>query len=265
MTFGSFRRLMMRHVIKKANTTKERSVSPERVAKVIARAGICSRREAERRIAEGRVKIDGKVLSSPAVNVSPTNKILIDDNPLPPPAPYRLWRYYKPLGLLTTAKDPQGRTTIFEKLPRNLPRLITVGRLDLNSEGLLLMTNDGDLARKLELPSTGWRRRYRARVHGRVNPSILEDLKGGIKIDGVSFGPIEATLDRQKSSNAWITLALTEGKNREIRKIMSHLGWPVTRLIRISYGPFQLGNMIKGTIVEVNKKVLREQIGTEFR
>ena len=265
MMFGSFRRLMMQHVNKKANATKERSGSPERIAKVIARAGICSRREAERRIAEGRVKIDGKVLSSPAVNVNPTNKILIDDNPLPPPSPYRLWRYYKPPGLLTTEKDPLGRPTVFDSLPSNLPRLISVGRLDLNTEGLLLMTNNGDLARKLELPSTGWQRRYRARVHGRVNPEILDELKGGIKIDGVSFGPIEATLDHQKTSNAWITLSLTEGKNREVRKIMSHLGWPVTRLIRISYGPFQLGNIVKGTIVEVNNKVLRKQVGPRLK
>ena len=255
----------MPRVVKPKNTSGKHSRSPERIAKVISRAGVCSRREAERWIIEGRVKIDGKVLSSPATNVTDTNKILIDGRSLPQPQPTRLWRYYKPAGLLTTHKDPRGRKTIFEKLPSNLPRLISVGRLDLNSEGLLLLTNDGSLARKLELPSNDWRRRYRVRVRGLVDSKVLDRLKMGIIVNGVKYGSIKAILERQQNSNAWITLSLTEGKNREVRKIMEHIGWPVNRLIRIAYGPFQLGNMTKGAIVEVKQKILHEQINSETK
>ena len=240
-------------LVKPKNISDRTSRSPQRIAKVISRAGICSRRETERWIIDGRVKIDGQVLQSPATTVTDINKILIDEKPLPQQLPTRLWRYYKRAGLLTTNKDPQGRPTIFETLPRNLPRLISVGRLDLN---------DGNLARKLELPSNRWRRRYRVRVRGIVDTKVLDHLKKGIIVDGIKYGSITAVLDRQKNSNAWITLSLMEGKNREVRKIMEYLAWPVNRLIRIGYGPFQLGNMIKGSIVEVNQKVLHKQFGS---
>ena len=255
----------MPRLVKRKKILGRSSRSPERIAKVIARAGMCSRREAERWITDGRVKIDGQVLHSPAKTVTDFNKILIDGKPLPQILPTRLWCYYKPAGLLTTNKDPQGRPTIFETLPKNLPRLISVGRLDLNSEGLLLLTNDGNLARKLELPSNHWRRRYRVRVRGLIDSKVLDKLKKGIIVDGVKYGSIKAELDRQKNSNAWITLSLTEGKNREVRKILEHLAWPVSRLIRIAYGPFQLGSMTKGTIVEVKQKILHEQIGSELK
>lgn len=265
MILGSFQPLTMPPVIKTIQEKETCTPSGERIAKVIARAGMCSRRDAERWISEGRVKIDGNILSSPAVTVNSTNKILVDGKPLPEPPTTRLWRYYKPQGLLTTHRDPQGRPTLFEKLPQNLPRLISIGRLDLNSEGLLLMTNDGELARKLELPSTGWQRRYRARVHGYVDSKILDKLKEGTTIDGVKYGSIKAVIDRQQNSNAWITLSLEEGKYREVRKVMQHLGWPVNRLIRIAYGPFQLGNLTKGALIEVKQKVLREQLGLELK
>ena len=239
--------------------------SGERIAKVIARAGMCSRRDAERWISEGRVKIDGNILSSPAATVNSTNKILVDGKPLPEPPTTRLWRYYKPQGLLTTHRDPQGRPNLFEQLPQNLPRLISIGRLDLNSEGLLLMTNDGGLARKLELPSTGWSRRYRARVHGQVDSKVLDKLKEGTIINGIHYGSIKAEIDRQQNSNAWITISLEEGNNREVRRVMQHLGWPVNRLIRIAFGPFQLGNLTKGTIIEVKQKIVREQLGFDLK
>ena len=232
----------------------------ERLAKVIARAGICSRREAERRILGGRVKLDGKVILTPAINITPRNEVRIDGKLLPSREPTRLWRYHKPIGLLTTTKDPKGRPTIFDRLPDSLPRVISVGRLDINTEGLLLVTNDGELARKLELPATGWSRRYRVRVYGFVDKNKLETLKNKNIIDGVQFGAITATLDRQQGANAWLTLSLSEGKNREIRKILEYNGWPVNRLIRTAYGPFQLGNLQKGAITEVSKKVICEQL-----
>lgn len=234
----------------------------ERVAKVLARAGVCSRRDAEKLIADGRVAVDGVVLSSPAHNVTPANQITVDGETVADAEPPRLWRYHKPAGLLTTHNDPQGRPTIFEQLPERLPRVVSVGRLDLNSEGLLLLTNDGSLARHLELPSTGWIRRYRVRVHGRVKEKDLAPLAEGIEIDGVRYLGVEARLDRQQGANAWLTVSLKEGKNREIRRLMEFLGWPVNRLIRTAYGPFQLGGLGKRDIEEVKRKVLREQLGS---
>ncbi len=233
----------------------------ERIAKLMARAGLCSRREAERWILQGRVSIDGKALTSPAVAVPGGARIVVDGKPIPIAEPTRLFRYHKPRGLLTTHKDPQGRPTVFERLGSDLPRLISIGRLDFDSEGLLLLTNDGGLARALMLPATGWLRRYRVRVHGIVEPERLSRLVEGIAIDGVAYGPIRARLDRQKGENAWVTVSLAEGRNREIRKIFDHLGWPVNRLIRIAYGPFQLGHLARGAVEEVSRRVLREQLG----
>jgi 23S rRNA pseudouridine2605 synthase len=234
---------------------------PERIAKIMARAGLCSRRDAERWIAAGRVAIDGAVLTSPAVTVTAANEVRVDGRLLPEAERARLWRYHKPSGLVTTHRDEKGRPTVFGALPADLPRLVSIGRLDLASEGLLLLTNDGALARRLELPATGWVRRYKVRVHGFVDPARLAALARGITVDGVSYGPIRAQLDRQQGSNAWVTLSLQEGKNREVRRVLDHLGYPVTRLIRLAYGPFQLGHLEKGTIEEVPKKVLAEQLG----
>lgn len=231
----------------------------DRIAKVLARAGLCSRREAERWITTGRVAINGRILDTPIVLVSLKDTITIDGNPIPKIQRPRLWRYHKSAGLITTHKDPKGRPTVFGQLPSHMPRVISVGRLDLNSEGLLLLTNDGSLARKMELPITGWIRRYRARVYGQINEKKLKELKDGITLDGIRYGPITASLDKQTTSNAWISVSLTEGKNREVRKIMEHLDLSVARLIRISYGPFQLGNLARGAVEEVKyNKVLRE-------
>ncbi len=237
----------------------------ERIAKVLARAGLCSRREAERWIAEGRVTIDGDVLTSPARDVEPRSRVLVDGKPIPAREPTRLFRYHKPAGLVTSRKDEKGRPTIFDKLPPGLPRVVSVGRLDLNSEGLLLLTNDGELARDLELPSRGWLRRYRARVHGEVTQARLDTLKPGLRVDGMDYGAIEAVLDRVQGANAWLTMGLREGKNREIRKVMAHLGLDVTRLIRVAYGPFQLGELPRGAGEEVPRRVLREQLGVSFK
>jgi 23S rRNA pseudouridine2605 synthase len=233
----------------------------ERIAKVLARAGVCSRRDAERWIADGRVSVDGRVLETPAISVTAANDIRVDGKPLPTPERPRLWRYHKPAGLVTSHRDERGRPTVFDALPKDLPRLISIGRLDLNSEGLLLLTNDGALARRLELPATGWARRYKVRVHGEVESERLAALERGITVDGVSYGQIRANLERQQGSNAWIAMALREGKNREVRRVLEHLGLQVTRLIRLSYGPFQLGNLARGAIDEVPKKVLSEQLG----
>ena len=238
---------------------------PERIAKVMARAGLCSRRDAERRITEGRVSVDGHVLTTPAVTVTAANDIRLDGKPLPVPERPRLWRYHKPAGLVTSHRDERGRATVFETLPKDLPRLISVGRLDLNSEGLLLLTNDGALARRLELPSTGWVRRYKVRVHGEVDPERLAALAKGVTIEGAAYGSISAELERRQGSNAWIRMALREGKNREVRRVLEHLGLQVTRLIRLSYGPFQLGNLAQGAIGEVPSKVLAEQLGSSGR
>ena len=235
----------------------------ERVAKLMARAGLCSRREAERWIAEGRVSLDGRVLESPAVVATAESDLRVDGKPIPQREPARLWRYHKPAGLVTTHRDEKGRPTVFERLPPELPRVVSVGRLDLTSEGLLLLTNDGGLARALELPSRGWTRRYRVRVHGAVEAPRLKSLEKGLMLDGVSYGPIRAELERAQGSNAWLTMALQEGKNREIRRVLTHLGLDVTRLIRVAYGPFQLGHLARGGVEEVPRRVLREQLGTE--
>jgi 23S rRNA pseudouridine2605 synthase len=238
----------------------------ERVAKLLARAGLCSRRDAERWITEGRVSLRGEVLTSPAVNVSDPAELTVDGKPLPEADRARLWRYHKPSGLVTTHRDEKGRETVFEALPKELPRLISVGRLDLNSEGLLLLTNDGELARRLELPANGWLRRYKVRVHGAVDPARLATLEKGVTIDGVSYGPIQAVFEgEQHVSNAWVTVSLREGRNREVRKVMAHLGLAVTRLIRLAYGPFQLGNLPRGGIEEVPPRVMREQFGEEAK
>ncbi len=234
-----------------------------RIAKVIARAGLASRRGAEAMIADGRVVVNGQPIDSPALNVSDMDKIMVDGKPLSAPEAARLWRFHKPAGLVTTTKDEQGRETIFDALPEEMPRVMSVGRLDLNSEGLLLLTNDGDLKRKLELPSTGWLRRYRVRIHGKPTEDSLQPLRDGITVDGVSYLPMQVTLDRQQGANAWATVGLREGKNREIRRAMDAIGLSVNRLIRLSYGPFQLGDLKKNAVEEVRPKVLRDQLGLE--
>lgn len=232
-----------------------------RIAKILARTGVASRREVERMIADGRVKLNGKVLDSPAINVESTDKIEVDDKPIASIERTRLWLYYKPIGLVTTNNDPEGRATVFEKLPEELPRVMSVGRLDINTEGLLLLTNDGGLARTLELPSTGWLRRYRVRAHGSISQAQLDELKDGIAVEGVLYGSIEATLDRVQGSNVWITMGLREGKNREIKVVLGALGLDVNRLIRLSYGPFQLAELGEGKVVEVRGRMLRDQLG----
>ena len=234
---------------------------PERIAKRIARAGICSRREAETLILAGRVKLNGKILDTAACIVAAKDRIEVDDKRIPTAEPSRLWRYYKPRGLVVSNRDEKGRDTIFDHLPESLPRVISVGRLDLDSEGLLLLTNDGSIARHLELPSTGWTRKYRVRVRGLVEPVKLDNLTDGLKIDGIHYGEVLARLDNQMPSNAWLTVAIKEGKNREIRHIMDYLGYPVSRLIRLSYGPFSLGNLENGDVREVKTNVLAEQLG----
>lgn len=237
----------------------------ERLAKRIARAGLCSRRDAERWIQEGRVAVNGHPVETPAFTVSDADTVVVDGKPLPEKQAARLWRYHKPSGLVVTARDEKGRPTIFERLPRELPRVLSVGRLDLNSEGLLLLTNDGDLARKLELPATGWIRKYRVRVRGLIQEERLAALADGITIEGIRYGEIRATLERQQGQNAWLSVALSEGKNREIRRVMEHLGYSVNRLIRTGYGPFQLGTLARGGVEEVSAKVMRDLIGGESR
>jgi 23S rRNA pseudouridine2605 synthase len=233
----------------------------ERIAKVIARAGLASRRVAETWIAAGRVAVNGETIASPARNVTVADRITVDGEPLPVRERTRLFLYHKPRGLVTTHADPQGRPTIFAKLPQDLPRLVSIGRLDINTEGLLLLTNDGGLARVLELPSTGWLRRYRVRAHGRVSQQALDHLHSGVVIDGVRYGPIEARLEREQGSNVWLIFAIREGKNREVKNVLGHLGLAVSRLIRVSFGPFQLGELAEGEIAEVRTRTLREQLG----
>jgi len=233
----------------------------ERIAKVIARAGLASRREAEEWISAGRVAVNGAIVASPALNVSDSDRISVDGEPLPERQRTRLFLYYKPRGLLTSHSDPQGRPTIFQRLPKHLPRLISVGRLDFNTEGLLLLTNDGALARVLELPATGWLRRYRVRAHGSVTQAHLDQIRGGITISGIRYGAIEASIERQQGSNVWLTFAIREGKNREVRNVLGHLGLTVTRLIRVSFGPFQLGELAEGAVEEVPTRMLLEQLG----
>lgn len=240
------------------------SAKGDRIAKVMARAGLCSRREAERWIDDGRVRVNGEKLTSPAYDVARRDRIEVDGQPLPTREPVRLWRYHKPKGLVTTHRDPQGRKTVFETLPPSLPRVISVGRLDYNTEGLLLLTNDGDLARYLELPSTGWTRRYRVRAHGRVTQDHLDQLKDGLMVDGVTYGPIEAVLDVRQGSNQWLTVGLREGKNREVRRVLGALGLEVNRLIRVSYGPFQLLDLKRGETDLVRRKILADQLGPKL-
>ncbi len=234
---------------------------PMRIAKAMARAGLCSRRDAERWIAEGRVSVNGRSLSSPALDVKPTDRVLVDGQPLPNAEPLQLWRYHKPRGLVTTHRDPEGRETVFSKLPAEMGRVISVGRLDYNTEGLLLLTNDGALARHMELPATGWLRRYRVRAHGRVTQEHLDKLKQGVEVEGVRYGPIEATVDKEQGANIWLTIGLREGKNREVRKILGTLGLEVNRLIRISFGPFQLLDLPPGQTDPVKRRVIAEQLG----
>ncbi|MDA0996910.1 MAG: pseudouridine synthase [Proteobacteria bacterium] len=240
------------------NETPEKG---ERIAKVMARAGLCSRREAERWILEGRVAVNGNVLTTPACVVGAADTVAVDGKPLPGLEPARLWRYHKPAGLVTSHKDPEGRRTVFETLPKHLPRVISIGRLDLTSEGLLLLTNDGALARRLELPATGWARRYRARIHGNLDAKAIQSVAGGVTIDGVKYGPVKIDMEARTGANAWFAVSIKEGKNREVRKVMEHLGVTVNRLIRTAYGPFQLGGLVAGDVEEVAPKVLRDQLG----
>jgi 23S rRNA pseudouridine2605 synthase len=235
--------------------------SGERIAKVMARAGLCSRREAEAWIGAGRVAVNGKRIASPALDVSASDHVTVDGEPLRQRERTRLFLYHKPRGLLTSHADARGRGTIFAALPKGLPRLISVGRLDLNTEGLLLLTNDGGLARTLELPATGWLRRYRVRAHGRVRQEELDRLYNGITIDDIRYGSIEAKLEREQGANAWLTFAMREGKNREVKTVRGHLGRAVNRLIRVSFGPFQLGDLAEGAVEEVKTRVLRDQLG----
>jgi 23S rRNA pseudouridine2605 synthase len=234
----------------------------ERIAKWLARAGVAGRRDAERLIAEKRVRLGNRVVDTPATFVRPGDLVTLDNRPVAEPQRTRLFRYHKPSGLVTTHRDEKGRPTVFSALPPGLPRVVSVGRLDLTSEGLLLLTNDGALARRLELPANGWIRRYRVRVHGPVDERALAALSRGLTVEGVRYGPIEAGLDSRRGANAWMTVALQEGKNREIRRVMAHLDLGVTRLIRTAYGPFQLGSLPPGAVEEVSPKVLREQLGS---
>ncbi|MBP5353431.1 MAG: rRNA pseudouridine synthase [Alphaproteobacteria bacterium] len=236
----------------------------ERIAKFIARSGICSRREAEEIVCQQRVTVDGNTVTTPAYNVEGSEDIRIDGEKLPAIEPTRVWLYYKPVGLLTTHKDENNRATVFENLPPTLPRVISVGRLDINSEGLLLLTNNGELARKLELPENGWSRRYKVRVHGRLDEKKLAKLAEGVCIDGVQYGAVKIEIESRNGSNSWLMITLNEGKNREIRKLMKYVGLDVARLIRVSYGPFQLGRLKKGAVSEVPQKVLKEQLGSKL-
>jgi len=246
------------------NGNSEQHKSGERIAKVIARAGLASRREAEAWIAAGRVAVNGTLIDTPACNVTAQDNVTVDGAPLPARERTRLFLYHKPRGLMTTHADPQGRPTIFEHLPENLPRLISVGRLDFNTEGLLLLTNDGALARVLELPATGWLRRYRVRAHGKVNQAQLDQLRSGLTLSGIHYGAIEATIERVQGANLWLTFAIREGKNREVRNVLGHLGLDVTRLIRVSFGPFQLGELKAGDVEEIPTRTLREQLGARL-
>lgn len=236
----------------------------ERLAKFMARSGVCSRRDAEDLIKQKRVTVNGEIIDTPAFKVEGSEKILLDGEKLPEIEQTRLWLYHKPAGLLTTHKDTEARATVFDHLPAGLPRVISVGRLDLNSEGLLLLTNNGELSRKLELPENGWSRRYKVRVHGFVNKNKLADLAKGAMVDGINYGPVKAELESQNGTNSWLIVTLNEGKNREVRKLMKSIGLEVARLIRLSYGPFQLGNLKKGEVREVPQKVLKEQLGSKI-
>ncbi|UPH69913.1 rRNA pseudouridine synthase [Abyssibius alkaniclasticus] len=235
----------------------------ERIAKRMARAGLASRREAERMIAEGRVAVNGKTIDSPALNVTKSDSIIVDGKPLAASEPVRVWRYHKPSGLVTSNADEKGRDTVFDKLPPDMPRVMSIGRLDLNSEGLLLLTNDGDLKRRLELPSTGWTRKYRVRANGSIEDKALAPLRAGVTVDGERFQPMTIDIDRVQGANIWLTVAIKEGKNREIRRALEFVGLKVNRLIRLSYGPFQLGELARGAVEEIRPKILRDQLGVE--
>jgi 23S rRNA pseudouridine2605 synthase len=249
---------------KRAPRPPREKKSGERIAKVVSRAGLASRRDAEEWIVQGRVTVNGRVINSPALDVTANDAVAVDGKPLPPRERTRLFMFHKPRGLMTTHADPEGRPTVFDNLPEGLPRLISIGRLDFNTEGLLLLTNDGGLARALELPDTGWLRRYRVRAHGEVTQAQLDELKKGVEVDGVKYGPIDATLERDQGANVWLVFAIREGKNREVRNVMAHLGLEVNRLIRVSYGPFQLGELAEGGVEEVKTRVLREQLGEKI-
>ncbi len=249
---------------KRAARPPREKKSGERIAKVVSRAGLASRRDAEEWIVQGRVTVNGRVINSPALDVTANDVITVDGKPLPPRERTRLFMFHKPRGLMTTHADPEGRPTVFDNLPEGLPRLISIGRLDFNTEGLLLLTNDGGLARALELPDTGWLRRYRVRAHGEVTQAQLDELKKGVEVDGVKYGSIDATLERDQGANVWLVFAIREGKNREVRNVMAHLGLEVNRLIRVSYGPFQLGELAEGQVEEVKTRVLREQLGEKI-
>jgi 23S rRNA pseudouridine2605 synthase len=256
----------MSQITKKNPPVATKTFEGERIAKFLARAGICSRRDAEKMILTGRVAVDGIALKSPAFNVTAKNSVAVDGKVVGAPEVARVWRYHKPAGLVTTARDPQGRPTVFEKLPPGLPRVVSVGRLDLNTEGLLLLTNDGDLARHLELPQNLWIRHYRVRVFGRVDDKRLAILGKGVRIAGMRYAPIRATVEPQQSegANKWLSVSITEGKNREVRKVMEHLGLKVTRLIRTSFGPFQLAKLGRGDVEEVPRRILKEQLANFF-
>ena len=249
---------------KRAARPPREKKSGERIAKVVSRAGLASRRDAEEWIVQGRVTVNGRVINSPALDVTANDVVAVDGKPLPPRERTRLFMFHKPRGLMTTHADPEGRPTVFDNLPEGLPRLISIGRLDFNTEGLLLLTNDGGLARALELPDTGWLRRYRVRAHGEVTQAQLDQLKKGVEVDGVKYGPIDATLERDQGANVWLVFAIREGKNREVRNVMAHLGLEVNRLIRVSYGPFQLSELAEGEVEEVKTRVLREQLGEKI-
>ena len=242
------------------------SFAGERIAKILARSGVCSRRDAEKLIADGRVTVDGKILASPAINVTPDQIIEVDDKRIQAAEESRVWRYHKPAGTITTAKDPQGRPTVFEKMPPEMPRVVSVGRLDFNTEGLLLLTNDGELARHLELPSNAWIRHYRVRVYGDVDPAKLKSVANGVTISGIKYEPIKIAIEEGKedASNKWLSVTIREGKNREVRKIMEHLDLQVTRLIRTAFGPFPLGKLSRGAIEEIPRRVLRDSLGSFF-
>lgn len=246
------------------NDKTNQAIKGDRIAKVLARSGLSSRREAETIIQAGRVTVNGKTINSPALNVLPSDRITVDGKELAQPDPPRLWRYYKPRGLVTTERDPQGRATIFSKLPDNLPRVLSVGRLDINTEGLLLLTNDGGLKRYLELPETGWLRRYRVRAYGRPDQRKLLELKKGITLEGVHYRGVDVDVERQQGGNVWLTISLREGKNREVKKLLSYVGLEVNRLIRLSFGPFQLGNLETGAVEEIPRRVLRQQLGSKW-
>jgi len=235
----------------------------ERIAKVMARAGVCSRRDAEKLIAKGVVAVNGVTVGTPAFFVKPDDSIVADGKPVPVKEPTRVWRYHKPAGLIVSHNDEKNRKTVFETLPAGMPRVISVGRLDFNSEGLLLLTNDGAFSRYAEMPSTGWVRRYRVRIHGKMTEEAKNALEQGVTVDGIAYKGVKVVIDKEQNANQWLTVSLTEGKNREIRKLMAHFGYDVTRLIRVAYGPFQLGMLPRGAVEEVSAKVLREQIGAK--